>query len=225
MDIIYNAFSNYILFNVTFYLSNSILFIIDYYKLFDNLKIQHKDTLPIYKKCIATVMKNTFVATIPLTIYFGYYESNYSEPFYIYICIRDLFVSRLVTEVLFYSIHRLAHIPTLYHFVHKKHHEITTPIGISTVYMTLLDFYFANVLPIYFPVLMLKSHPLTIKLWSVGTTLAAIIGGHSGIKYIADSHDYHHTLFTKNFGTDLFMDNLFGTNYKKTQSVLDSDVE
>lgn len=225
MDIIYNAFSNYILFNATFYLTNSVLFVIDYYNLLDNYKIQHQDTLPIYKKCINNVMQNTFFATIPLVLFFGHYEANYSNPFSFYICIKDIFISRFVTEVLFYSIHRLAHIPSIYQTVHKKHHEIITPIGISTVYMTVLDFYFANVLPIYFPVIMLNSHPFTIKLWSIGTTLAAIIGGHSGLKYIAESHDYHHTLFTKNFGTDLFMDSLFGTDYKKTQSALDDDVE
>lgn len=40
----------------------------------------------------------------------------------------------LAMEVMFYCLHRLFHAPTLYRWVHKRHHEYTTPVGISSEY-------------------------------------------------------------------------------------------
>ena len=211
INILYNSFMSYILFNATFYITNAILFLIDYYKLLINYKIQTVDVMTIYKKCIPTVLCNTLLCTIPLTLIFGFYEFHYIGDFTLCKFTMDIGLSIVLTEILFYCIHRIFHLKMFYQFIHKKHHEITAPIGISTVYMTHIDFYIGNVLPIYLPMFLLYAHPLTVKLWGIITIINAIVIGHSGIKNISESHDYHHSLFNKNYGTNLFMDKLFGT--------------
>lgn len=210
-DILYYALGGYSLFNLTFYISGGILFLIDYLRKLINYKIQQSDLMLNYKKCIGTVLCNTVIATIPLSMIFGYYEHNYTSSFNIYHLFLDMAIARVLTEILFYGMHRILHFEPFYKYFHKKHHEIIAPIGISAVYMTVTDFYLGNVLPIYLPMIIIKAHPLTIKIWCVITTLTAIIGGHSGFKYISESHDYHHSLFNKNYGTGLFMDKLLGT--------------
>lgn len=213
IDFLYNSLVGYLVINAAFYISGAILFLIDYYKIFINYKLQSIDTIPTYKKCIGTVLRNTLIFGIPLALLFGVYECNYVIDFTIRKFVTDTVLCRIFTEILFYIIHRTFHLNIFYKHIHKKHHEIIAPIGISAVYMTVIDFYIANILPIYLPMIILGAHPITIKVWGIITTLSAVVAGHSGFKYISNTHDYHHSLFTKNFGTDLFMDKLFGTAY------------
>jgi len=214
LNILYNSLIGYLLFNAVFYITNGILFLIDYYRVLINYKIQSTDPIITYKKCIPTVLCNTLLCTIPLSLIFGFYETAYTLDFVFRNLVMEIVISRIFTEILFYGIHRIFHLKGLYQLIHKKHHEIIAPVGISAVYMTPIDFYIGNVLPIYLPMFILQAHPFTIKIWSIITIVNAVVSGHSGFKYISEGHDYHHSLFNKNFGTDLFMDRLFGTFVK-----------
>lgn len=44
------------------------------------------------------------------------------------------------------------------------------------------------------------------------TTLNAILGAHSGINWLSNTHDDHHLKFNINYGTGCGMDWLFGTS-------------
>jgi sterol desaturase/sphingolipid hydroxylase (fatty acid hydroxylase superfamily) len=193
------------------------LYIIDYFKLLLQYKVQENiiantnvlnDT---YRKAINVVLKNSLIHIIPACLFLGVYEYGYSGDFSFLKFCFDVLVSRILVDIFFYSIHRLLHKNFFYHALHKKHHEITTPVGITSIYMTITDLYIGNILPIYLPLLILNSHPLTVKFWMIATTLNTVVFAHSGFKKIAEAHDYHHSHFSKNFGTDLFMDRLFGT--------------
>lgn len=217
LEVLHNSIINYLIFNLTFYLANGVLFLIDYFKLFARLKIQTEKTMSTsvlmdtYKKSINVVLWNTLVCIIPIICVFGLYEASYVNEFTILKFITDIAICRILTEILFYVAHRIFHLNMFYQYVHKKHHEITTPVGITSVYMTFTDLYIGNIMPVYLPMILLGAHPITIKIWIFITTMNTIIFAHSGFKVIAEAHDYHHSNFNRNFGTDLFMDRLFGT--------------
>jgi len=219
LEVLHNSIINYLIFNLTFYLANGLLFLIDYFKLFVNMKIQTDKTIntnvlmDTYRKSLSTVLQNTLIYIIPIICVFALYEETYTGEFSLLKFMFDIGICRILTEILFYSVHRIFHMNMFYQYVHKKHHEITTPIGISSVYMTFIDLYIGNIMPVYLPMILLNAHPLTIKIWIFMTTMNTIIFAHSGFKLIAEAHDYHHSNFTKNFGTDLFMDRLFGTQH------------
>lgn len=219
LDVLYYGFINYLIFNLTFYISNALLFIIDHFMLLTKYKIQENKILNsdvienTYKKSIYIVLQNSLFYMIPVFLISGAYEVGYRDSFSIIKFFFDIFFARILLEIFFYSIHRMFHLGIFYQKFHKKHHEITTPIGITSIYMTLTDLYIGNILPVFLPLFILNSHPITLKFWIIATTLNTVLFAHSGFKQIANSHDYHHSHFDKNFGTDLFMDKLFGTHH------------
>lgn len=212
LDILLEALVYHTIFNVCYYVSSLFAFVLDYFGLMDNNKIQNDtNTMFYYKKCIGCVMRNTLLAPILPSLLFAYYGSTYVDDFCIYKCISDIFVSVILVDILLYSLHRILHIPYLYKLFHKKHHEIVAPVGFSAVYMTLTDLYIGNALPVYLPMYIVGAHPTTIKIWLIITIVNTIFISHSGFD-ILDFHDKHHSLFNKNYGIDIFMDRLFGTH-------------
>lgn len=205
---------NYFLFNIVYYLVSGALFLIDYFGFFQNEKIQkNSKVISYYIKCAPCVIFNTIIGMMIPSVLTGIYDFYYDEEFNLFKCIFDLFFSTFLTEISFYTIHRILHIPYLYQLIHKKHHQIIAPIGFSAAYMSIADLYIGNILPISLPMLLINAHPITIKIWIVVTTINTIIFAHSGYEKIAIFHDKHHSLFNKNYGTNLFMDKMFKTHY------------
>lgn len=204
----------YILFNLIYYMASGIMFFCDYVKCLWSYKIQsiNPDVIEEYKKSLPCVLKNTFFNTIIPAILLGWYDVIYKNDFTLVKCVCDIILMAILTEIFFYSTHMMFHTSWLYVRFHKKHHQFTSPIGISAVYTTTIDFIFGNFVPVYLPVLICFPHPITLKLWMIITTFDTVIFAHSGF-IIADFHDKHHLYFNKNFGTGFFMDKLFETKY------------
>ena len=209
----------YLLFNITFYLSNAILFVLDYYQIIPDEKINIQDNqsiLSIYKKCLPCVLFNTLIASWLPCLIMAWYKSDTNttntaiSEFSLVKCVFDILISMPIADVFLYTSHRLFHIPFLYKKFHKQHHEILTPIGLSAVYMTTTDFYFGNILPIFLPMYIMNAHTITIKIWLVMIILNTTFLAHSGYR-VANYHNKHHSLFNKNYGAHVFMDRLFGT--------------
>ena len=211
-QIFYNALTNYLLFNFFYYITSAILFVIDYFGLFQANKIQKSDYLEYYKKCLPCVMINTLFYVILPSFLLGIYEFYYTIPFSILACIFDIVAATILTEIFFYTIHRMLHIPYFYKRYHKQHHQIIAPIGLSAAYMSLVDFYVGNILPIFLPLIILNAHIITIRIWITMITINTVVFAHSGFG-IADFHDKHHSSFNKNYGTSFFMDKIFRTNH------------
>lgn len=208
----------YLLVNITYFLTSFILFLVDYGQFFLNNKIQQKSKdwdklMRIYKKVLSVVLINSLILTIPAIILLVIFENMLNIEFTFLKMIIDLVIGFFLLEIFFYFFHKILHLPQFYKKYHKKHHEIITPVGLSAIYTTTVDFYFGNLLPLYLPLIILSAHPITIKIWMIITTINTVMFAHSGFKYFADFHDYHHEKFNKNYGVNLFMDRLLGTYY------------
>lgn len=207
-----NTIITYIIFIISFYLPNSILYFYDSSNNCTQYKIQQKQhIMNTYKKCIKTVLFNTFVASFPGLYCISYFTNLWNVDFSLFKMIYDIFISILASDFLFYFFHRLFHTKYLYKAIHKKHHEITAPIGISSVYSSIPEIYLGNLLPIFLPMILLSSHNITVNLWVIITTINTVVFSHSGYSALAGFHDLHHEKFNVNFGTISLSDRLFGT--------------
>lgn len=167
------------------------------------------DVFSLYKKCMPTVFINASLFTL-FPIYIMSYFCNLMGFEFSFIKMAfDMITSLFMADILFYTTHKILHLNPFYKLFHKKHHEITAPIGASALYMTVTDMYFANILPLYLPLIIVSAHPYTVMLWIVLVNINTVIISHGGIKMLSDFHDNHHKYFNMNFGMNLIMDYLF----------------
>ncbi len=214
-EILYITFWQYIILNLSYYIPSLILFLIDYNLWFVQYKIQDKiiNMVQLYKKVIPQVMFNTLVLPIPFMLILANFINVMNYKFSVAKLVFDLTTTPLLVEMLFYTAHRIFHTKLFYKY-HKKHHEINVPIGVSALYMTPIDAIFGNLLPSYLPLLMISAHPVSVCCWIGLGSFNTVLMAHSGFKWLADFHDYHHANPKKNYGTNLYMDKLFRTCQK-----------
>ena len=62
---------------------------------------------------------------------------------------------------------RILHHPKLYARFHKKHHEWTAPIGITSIYCTPLEMVISNLFPIALGPFLMQSHLFVTWIWWV----------------------------------------------------------
>jgi len=206
----------YLYTNIIYYFCSLFVFILDCVDKLINYKIQktNYDTLvTTYNKSIPIVMLNTFIFLVPVYVIGALYECNYEGDYVMKKSFTDLLLGFLLTDIFFYLLHRMFHLDIFYRY-HKKHHEIIAPIGVSALYMSPIDLYFGNILPVMLPIFILGFHPYTIYMWICVVIVNTICTAHSGFRWISDFHDYHHSMFTKNYGANVFMDRLFGTYFE-----------
>ena len=136
-------------------------------------------------------------------------------------CLLLMCLIPLLTEVHFYTIHRLIHWPPLYRAVHSLHHKNVNPGPWSGLAMHPIEhlLYFSGVL-LY---LIIPSHPLHM-LFHLQHTALTPAQGHSGFGKVVlrgqiniDNDHYghylHHKYFEVNYGGEQFvpLDKWFGT--------------
>ncbi|XP_063681828.1 fatty acid hydroxylase domain-containing protein 2-like [Bolinopsis microptera] len=189
-------------------------------------KVQDAKNQPVDKKklwsCIRTAAFNLGVVS-PVcslvvylaTSYSGWYDDCYGElPSFERILVEFL-VFNIIEEIFFYYSHRAMHHPKLYARFHKKHHEWTAPIGITSVYCSPLEMVVSNLLPATLGPLIMRSHLFVSWVWFAlvlfSTTLAH--GGyHVPFLFSPEAHDYHHKVFNCMFGTLGILDKLHKTD-------------
>ncbi|KEQ78483.1 C-4 sterol methyl oxidase [Aureobasidium pullulans EXF-150] len=131
-------------------------------------------------------------------------------------------------EISFYYIHRLLHHPSIYAYVHKKHHKFTAPMAFSAQYAHPFEHIIANVLPIFLPLAMKGTNILSFGMF-LSFELWEAAADHSGYDFVklppAAIHDLHHEKFRVNYSTIGIMDWIHGTDVvgwdrtKKAQSL------
>lgn len=202
---------NYTIFTLgTFYL--------DMYTNITKIGIKDKnEILMLYKKYIPRVAFNLYLASIPFIIFtFRYLSVPSTNPEYslrIPNIIGELLVTKYLTDISFYTTHKILHYPPLYEMFHKKHHEVKNPISIAALYTTVGDMYFANLIPLAWTPLLVITSKFTYDLWIVLSIFMTVSVAHSGFKKLSEFHDIHHKYFKYNYGNGLFMDKLCKTLY------------
>lgn len=158
-------------------------------------------------KIIPNVVFNLVFITLPYTLLLEKHIED--KPRNNYGVIFNIVMSYFVTDILFYSTHRLLHLPALY-FIHKKHHEYEFPIGIGAMYAHPVDFFFTNLIPFTFPVFF---YPPTyiIKLIIIISISTTVIQSHGGYTFLNSGHLDHHRYYKINYGLGP-MDRLLGTH-------------
>ncbi len=181
-------------------------------------KIKYKTNVEldkIYNKIIPNVFFNIFLLSIPAIYLFDKLLQN---PNYHLLSGLPLYAKYLamplIVDVMFYTVHRLLHNKYLFYF-HKRHHELTSPVGIGSFYMSPVEFYCAIVIPIFGPLVLLGANNINSHLWLTFSVFNGMCVAHSNTKNFSEFHDYHHNTkgyFKYNFGIDIFMDRLLGTH-------------
>lgn len=120
--------------------------------------------------------------------------------------------------------HRMLHVPLLYRWVHKEHHQFQTPFGLSASVAHPVETMILGAAT-FIPALIVRPHLFTFFVWIQLRQLDAVIT-HCGydiptpLDYLpffggTKFHDFHHVSFNYNYASRFtFIDKFFGT-YKE----------
>lgn len=120
----------------------------------------------------------------------------------------------LAEDTTFYWGHRLCHSGFMYKYIHKKHHEFKTTVGLSSTYTNHFEFAFFNVVPCGVGPAILGSrvHIITNYIWTI-IRIVETSDGHSGYDFpwspfrimplsgSASHHDFHHSHVNGNYSS------------------------
>src|SRR5262245_36413059 len=122
-------------------------------------KLQREEKQPTIaelQECLRIVIRNQILSTalhlifLTLETYAGKppsYRFDSQLPSFREV-IGHVVISTLLREFLFYYSHRILHLPSVYHAVHKLHHRFTAPVALSAQYATVTEHFLSNVLPV-----------------------------------------------------------------------------
>ena len=127
----------------------------------------------------------------------------------------ELAVLALLTELSFWSAHRLLHLPWWFRRVHHVHHRYRAARPIAATYMHPLEYVAGNIAPMVLGVLVVGAHPLSAALLTVLATLNIVVT-HSGLHLPglpwAVHHDWHHYKARGCYGALYVLDRLTGSD-------------
>jgi len=122
-----------------------------------------------------------------------------------------------------YFVHRGIHHPSIYSYVHKKHHEFQHPFGFESLYSHPLENFLMNYIPHIVGYFLFDiNEAVIIAIYSYVITILTHCGHEwSWSHYIFSSdHDVHHEKFNYNYGFGMpWMDKLMGTHKPRQGSV------
>ena len=204
----------YLSFFITFFITAIGCLIYDLYIIKDKKlkekQISNQELKYQYKKILPTVLFNAFIVLPVVTNITEYYITYKTyNTFNLYDSLVSIIIASLSLDFFFYICHYLLHNKYIYKWSHKLHHEFKYPVGMEALYLHWFDLCFGNILPLYLPIFIFKSHLYTIILWNIFIISSTVLNAHSSYK--DNNHINHHIHFNVNYGTGLYMDKLLNT--------------
>lgn len=221
----------YVLNIVVFWGLNTLLYFCYKYNLFPKQRINPGDFPPqsLINECLTNLAVSHLILyplvaylMFPLFTYFGM-EVNAPVP-HISVFARDFVVCIVLNDTLFYWAHRALHHPSIYQYIHKKHHRFNYSIGIAAGFAHPVEDLFANLIPTLLGCLVMGSHIVILWTW-LAIRLAETVDAHSGYAFKlspfhllpmqggAARHDFHHSKNVGCYGSFfIFWDWITGTD-------------
>jgi len=130
--------------------------------------------------------------------------------------IFKFFCILLLSDLMFYIVHRFMHLKCIYQSVHKKHHRHIYTNVWSSFYFSKTELLLTWMFVLVMPILFFEIYIVTFEIYLL-LIMMSLVKSHSGINirdtYTSKYHDIHHLKFNVNYGSDLkIWDNLFCTN-------------
>lgn len=130
----------------------------------------------------------------------------------------------VIEDFLFYHLHRVLHIKSIYPYIHKLHHNYFESVSIAAEYSHPIDYLLASLIPVSAGPLLFKAHFYTLGMW-LSLRLAETVDGHCGYEFpftpyrllpfsgSASAHDWHHSRNVGNYSSFFCIwDRLYGTD-------------
>ena len=150
-----------------------------------------------YLHMLPQVSANLFIGTVFLNII----DLNYYTITNNFNLFTNLFFWFILSDGMFFTIHKTLHRKELY-YLHKKHHEYVYTYGIGSIYSSCFEFIVGNLFSLSYPIILLKiPRPHAYIITSIATFFTVVIS-HGGYLKDAD-HLQHHITRSKNFGLGL----------------------
>lgn len=216
---------------VVFWGLNTILYIFYHFNLFPEKRINKGEMPPqsLINECLVQVGVSHFLLypviayfLYPIFVHFGMKVNAPVPPLTVFA--RDFAVSILLNDTLFYWAHRMLHHPSIYQYVHKKHHRFNMSIGIAAAFAHPVEDLLANLIPTLIGCVIMGSHVIVLATWLL-VRLTETVDAHSGYSFSfspfhllpfqggAERHDFHHSKNVGCYGAfTIFWDWFCGTD-------------
>ena len=211
-------------------------FYVAYKAMFQANKIQKRKALnkDFYREILSSMQTTLVIGLVsiallfsPLREYTAIYEDIHQQPLF-WIPISVL-LALVIHDTYFYWMHRLAHHPKIFKYVHLTHHKSTNPSPWTSYSFGLLEALFeALVAPII--LMLVPMHPSALMVFAL-TAFSINVYGHLGYEIMPKEfrksflfeiintsvhHDLHHHKFKGNYGLYFrIWDRIMNTENKK----------
>lgn len=112
-------------------------------------------------------------ASVLLLVYYLKSEFNFSLVYFdiaeygwLYFFI-SIFLLTLISDMAFYWLHRLMHVPFLYKYIHEVHHRSTNPTAFAGFSFHTLEAISIGIICFYLPAIIIPWHPAAFIIYSV----------------------------------------------------------
>ena len=148
-----------------------------------------------YSKLLRTGVVNCIMA-MPAFWNYEYFTSELEND---HSFIYNFVVWMMITDIVFYTVHRILHLPRFYKY-HKLHHTYKYTYGPSAIYASPLEFVLGNIGPnfVSFTLLRLSHWEMTVII--VFQTFYTVIVSHGGYKFASGGHLQHHLTKKEPYG-------------------------
>lgn len=147
-----------------------------------------------YLHMLPQVSINLFIGTTILYIL----DLNYNTVTNHYHFFTNFFLWFILSDFMFFFIHKTLHRKELY-YLHKKHHEYIYTYGIGSIYSSCFEFIVGNIFPLSYPIIILRIPIVHGYIISIMATLFTVIVSHGGY-FKSSKHLQHHITRSKYFG-------------------------